>query len=486
MKLKHSCALVLVLSLLCCCTVSVAAASVPGQYDVVDLLASGVFPDGELAVTRSASSYTFTWDVTASSSMAFVYLNIYAPSVPSSVTFNGISGTRVYSGAFYQYKFSVSKVLSTCTVKVNFGTTASRTVSIGYAVGAVSGQSVFTSFSRRSRGFSATSWSTASSVQIPGGGSFVSTISSDIPPNQRVNDFELSFDLNMASADYFTVHLLVPAGAGGMADGWRSAYSTAPSFFLGSSNTHTYPLNIINIDSYYDSATQIGYGRGSWHLVYTVDVGGYKLDSYDLMCCFSLFGVLKADTTSMYGFHFSCLSACLGVNVDAGDSSRGLLPWLSTQFSNLKSAITSLGTTITTQFSQLKTSLSGWFSKLGDRIEAAINPSSPELDEKSNQIDQGSKDVDAFEKQYQDSASAGIEQQNQSVSNLFTSFSSSFAFCSAFLTSCFVGLGDYMVLYTFPLYIGIILFVCNRVSNRVSRNPGRGRSRIDKHSDSDG
>ena len=464
---------------------SVHAASVPGQYDVVDLLASGVFSEGELAVTRSASSYTFTWEVTASSSMAFVYLNIYAPSVPSSVTLNGITGTRVYSGAFYQYKFSVSKVLSTCTVKVNFGTTASRTVSIGYAVGAVSGQTVFTSFERRSRGFSAASWSTAS-VQIPGGGAFASTISSDISANQRVNDFELSFDLNMASADYFTVHLLVPAGAGGMADGWRSAYSTSPSFFLGSSNTHTYPLDIINIDSYYDSVTQIGYGRGSWHLVYTVDVSGFKLDSYDLMCCFSLFGVLKAGTTNTYGFHFSCLSACLGVNVDTGDSSRGFLPWLNTQFSNIKSAITSLGTTITTQFSQLKTSLSGWFSKLGDRIEAAINPASPELDEKSSQIDQGSKDMDAFEKQYQDSASAGIEQQNQSVSNIFTSFSSSFAFCSAFLTSCFVGLGDYMVLYTFPLYIGIVLFVCNRVSNRVSRNPGRGRSRIDKHSDSDG
>ncbi len=275
--------------------------------------------------------------------MAFVYLNIYAPSVPSSVTLNGITGTRVYSGTFYQYKFSVSKVLSTVTVNVNFNSSVSRTVSIGWAVGAVSGQSVFTSFTRRSRGFSASTWSVTTGVQIPGGGAFASTISSDVGANQRVNDFELVFDLDMATADYATVHLLVPAGAGSMEGGWRYAYATEPSFFLGSSYTHTFPLDIINFNSYYDSATSIGYGRGSWHLVYTVDVSGYKLDSYDLMCCFSLLGVLKSGTTNTYGFHFNCLSACLGINVDGGDSSRGfclglilsfrilsplLLPWV--------------------------------------------------------------------------------------------------------------------------------------------------------------
>lgn len=134
-----------------------------------------------------------------------------------------MTGTRVYSGSFYQYKFSISKVLSTVTVNVNFNSSVSRTVSIGWAVGAVSGQSVFTSFTRRSRGFSASTWSVTTGVQIPGGGSFASTISSDVNANQRVNDFELVFDLDMATADYATVHLLVPAGAGSMEGGWRYA-----------------------------------------------------------------------------------------------------------------------------------------------------------------------------------------------------------------------------------------------------------------------
>lgn len=77
------------------------AASVPGQYDVVDLLASGFFPEGELVQTKAATSYTFNWDVTSSASMAYVYINVYAPTAPSGVTLNGVTGTRVYSGAFY-------------------------------------------------------------------------------------------------------------------------------------------------------------------------------------------------------------------------------------------------------------------------------------------------------------------------------------------------------------------------------------------------
>lgn len=463
MKRVFSFLLVLVLTFLCAAPAS--AAGIPGQYDVVDLLATGVFPEGELAITKSASSYSFTWDVTASSSMAFVYLNIYAPSVPLSVTFNGITGTRVYSGAFYQYKFSVSKVLTTCTVKVNFSSTASRTVSIGYAIGAVSGQSVFTSFTRRSRGFSASSWSVAADQAIPYNGAFSSTFDSSFGANQRVNDFELVFDLGMAAADYATVHLLVPAGAGSMEGGWRFAYATEPSFFLGSSYTHTYPLEIINFESYYDSATSVGYGRGSWHLVYTVDVSGYKLDSYDLMCCFSLFGVLQSGTTNTYGFHFRLLSSCLGVNVDSGDSFRGLLPWLNTQFANIKSAIVSLGTTISSQFSSLKSSLGGWFSSLESKIQSAINP--PKTDEEKeaqSNVESQIGTMDEFEEQQFSEIQNGTSQLQTDIADGVNSFVPALAFIGTYTTAIGTGIKDYIIVFMLPIYLGIFFFVCNRVS----------------------
>jgi gas vesicle protein len=462
---KRVFSLLLVLALTFLCAAPASAASIPGQYDVVDLLATGVFPEGDLAITKSASTYSFTWDVTASSSMAFVYLNIYAPSVPSSVTLNGITGTRVYSGTFYQYKFSVSKVLSTVTVNVNFNSSVSRTVSIGWAVGAVSGQSVFTSFTRRSRGFSASTWSVTTGVQIPGGGAFASTISSDVGANQRVNDFELVFDLDMATADYATVHLLVPAGAGSMEGGWRYAYATEPSFFLGSSYTHTFPLDIINFNSYYDSATSIGYGRGSWHLVYTVDVSGYKLDTYDLICCFSLLGVLKSGTTNTYGFHFNCLSACLGINVDGGDSSRGLLPWLNTQFSNIKSAITSLGTTISSQFSSLKSSLGSWFSSLENKIQAAVNPPKTDAEkEAQSNVESQIGMMDEFEEQQFSEIQNGTSQLQTDIADGVNSFVPALAFIGKYTTAIGNGIKDYIIVFMLPIYLGIFFFVCNRVS----------------------
>ncbi len=463
--MKRVFSLLLVLALTFLCAAPASAASIPGQYDVVDLLATGVFPEGDLAITKSASTYSFTWDVTASSSMAFVYLNIYAPSVPSSVTLNGITGTRVYSGTFYQYKFSVSKVLSTVTVNVNFNSSVSRTVSIGWAVGAVSGQSVFTSFTRRSRGFSASTWSVTTGVQIPGGGAFASTISSDVGANQRVNDFELVFDLDMATADYATVHLLVPAGAGSMEGGWRYAYATEPSFFLGSSYTHTFPLDIINFNSYYDSATSIGYGRGSWHLVYTVDVSGYKLDTYDLICCFSLLGVLKSGTTNTYGFHFNCLSACLGINVDGGDSSRGLLPWLNTQFSNIKSAITSLGTTISSQFSSLKSSLGSWFSSLENKIQAAVNPPKTDAEkEAQSNVESQIGMMDEFEEQQFSEIQNGTSQLQTDIADGVNSFVPALAFIGKYTTAIGNGIKDYIIVFMLPIYLGIFFFVCNRVS----------------------
>lgn len=463
--MKRVFSLLLVLALTFLCAAPASAASIPGQYDVVDLLATGVFPEGDLAITKSASTYSFTWDVTASSSMAFVYLNIYAPSVPSSVTLNGITGTRVYSGTFYQYKFSVSKVLSTVTVNVNFNSSVSRTVSIGWAVGAVSGQSVFTSFTRRSRGFSASTWSVTTGVQIPGGGAFASTISSDVGANQRVNDFELVFDLDMATADYATVHLLVPAGAGSMEGGWRYAYATEPSFFLGSSYTHTFPLDIINFNSYYDSATSIGYGRGSWHLVYTVDVSGYKLDTYDLICCFSLLGVLKSGTTNTYGFHFNCLSACLGINVDGGDSSRGLLPWLNTQFSNIKSAITSLGTTISSQFSSLKSSLGSWFSSLENKIQAAVNPPKTDAEkEAQSNVETQIAMMDEFEEQQFSEIQNGTSQLQTDIADGVNSFVPALAFIGKYTTAIGNGIKDYIIVFMLPIYLGIFFFVCNRVS----------------------
>ncbi len=56
--MKRVFSLFLVLTLTFLCVAPASAASVPGQYDVVDLLASGVFPEGDLLHTKSATRYS--------------------------------------------------------------------------------------------------------------------------------------------------------------------------------------------------------------------------------------------------------------------------------------------------------------------------------------------------------------------------------------------------------------------------------------------
>ena len=59
--------LLLIISLFAACVIPASAASVPGQYDVVDLLASGFFSSTGLSVTSTSTVYNFSWEPTSKS-----------------------------------------------------------------------------------------------------------------------------------------------------------------------------------------------------------------------------------------------------------------------------------------------------------------------------------------------------------------------------------------------------------------------------------
>lgn len=445
-------------------SISVHAASVPGQYDVIDLLATGFFPDGDLSVTKTASLYTFSWEVTAVSSLNYVYINVYSPTAPSSIKLNSVSGTLVYSGAFYQYRFLMNRVLSDCTVTVNFSSSSYRTVSIGYAVGTVSGQAVFDTCTVKSKGVNATSYSVVDDAKIPYKGLYSSTVTSNLTPAQITSKFELVFQSPLASADYATFHLIIPSAASSYPPQVTLyPFFEEPSFFLGVSAAHTYPLNIISVDSYNDPVRGLGSISSAWHYVVTVDVSGYKLDSLDIVCDFSVFGVKKGDTDS-YSFGFELLSSCVGLYPDSGSFFRGFIPWLNTQFSNIKSAIMSLGTTITTQFSQLKTSLSGWFTALGNKIEAAINPT-PKQDTTDSQdgVSDGLGAMEQFEQDGFGKIENGMSSMETDISTGVKSFLPALSFIRKYTDHVASGISDYLLVFTLPIFVGLFLFICNRL-----------------------
>lgn len=458
-------ALVLVLT----CTVSVFAET-PGQYDVIDLLGSGFFSDGEsTSITKSALTYTFTWDVTATSSLAYVYVNIYAPSLPGSVTLNGVAGTRVYSGAFYQYRFAMSRVIDDISIVVRFPSSVNRTVSIGYCIGTVSGQEALTKFNLSSRGYKdSASWNTTNNLSIPYAGKYGSTIPSDVAQTYRVNDFEFQFDFDMAAADYFTVHFVVPCVAGGANIDFRHPFATDPAFFLGSGGTYTYPLEVINFESWASNDNLLPW-RNVWHFCYTVDVSGYRLDQLQLYVPFTLFGI-ETDTANFYRFYFYLLSACVGVYPDDGGWWRGFTGWLGDKLSDIGSAIssgfTSLKTTVTSQFTSLKSSLSRWFSDLGDRIDAVVNPPpDKEVTDSQDEVSDGLGQLEDFEQSSFDQIDNGISVMQGDITSGVSTFLPALSFIQKYTNHIGDAISDYIIVFILPIFIGIFLFVCNRAPN---------------------
>lgn len=437
----------------------------PGQYELVDFLDSAFSATDGLKQTKTASSYTFSWEVSVNSSVRYVYLNLYAPAAPSSITFNGISGTLVYSGAFYQYRFSLSKSVSSCSVVVKYSSSVSRTISIGYCVGTVSGQELLTTFSMKSRGYSASSWSKPKTgLSVPYLGDYSSTIATTVPLSGAQNDFEFQFNPGLASADYATFHFVVPALQMDASDNWRSSFGVEPAFFVGSGWSHTSPLTVISSDSFYDaSSSPFPYGRGCYHLVYTVDVSGFDLSSYNILCVFSLIGVMENSSSTSRRFGFHLLSSCVGVVPDDGNFLRSFTIWLNTQLTNIKSAITSLGTTITNQFSSLKTSLSSWFSDLKESIVNAINPPvSEEVSQSQQSVDDKIDSMSGFEQEQYGSIDSGMSDVGGVVSSGIGSFGAALAFVQTYTTNIANGVENYLVVFTLPIFVGIFLYACSR------------------------
>lgn len=168
-------------------------------------------------------------------------------------------------------------------------------------------------------------------------------------------------------------------------------------------------------------------------------------------------------STNQYLFNFDVLSSCVGINPDQGSAFRGFTGWLNTQLTNIKSAISSLGTTITNQFTSLKSSLSTWFTNLQNTIKNAINP--PGETVPSDEFSEAAGGIDDFEQSQMDSIDSSMSQVQSTVS--LAGIGTSLAFIQRYTNGIFSGLGDAALLFTFPLFLGIFFYLCSRVPNNT-------------------
>lgn len=440
MTLRRILCIAVSLSLLLSSVGAAHAASMPGQYDVVDLLSSGFFPYGDLVNTGTGLTREFKWTVTSTASFQYVYLNVSADARPAGVTLNGRSGSLVYTAAnaaFYQYRFSIGDALTDVTVTVRMPSSVRQTVSIGYCVGTSASQVLFTDFDMKSRGYNSTVWNNVSDRSIPFKGRYHSSYAGDAM--NVVNDFELQFSPVLMSADYATFHIVVPEFLWASRDGSDPALVETPSFFVkdGPNGAANQPLTILHSEVYLDSTYQMGIGRHAYHFIYTVDISGYdfSIKSLPLITMhFSINGYRVGSNSTDYYFYFDVLSCCMGFNADDGDPDRAFLPWLDSKLDAIAGA-----------------------------IHDSVNPpASDESEQARQELDNASQAMEEFEGNSFSSISSSSNSAGSDVSKGVARFDKSLAFVQRYTTFISEGIEDYLIVFTLPIFIGIFLYVCSR------------------------
>lgn len=126
--------------------------------------------------------------------------------------------------------------------------------------------------------------------------------------------------------------------------------------------------------------------------------------------------------------------------------------------------------TVKTSFDNLKGWLSSGFASVVDAIKSNVNP--PSDSSSAGELTNGSNQVENFESGHQSDINSGFAGVSTSVSGL-GAFTAALAFVGNFLSLSFGKLGDFQVVYTLPLLIAFIFFVCSRApgaSRAMARN----------------
>lgn len=124
-----------------------------------------------------------------------------------------------------------------------------------------------------------------------------------------------------------------------------------------------------------------------------------------------------------------------------------------------------------TVIQRFKNAVGGWFERLYEILGGTGSAVGEELKQGADEIQQGVDSIGQFEEQQQAVLDSNFETVTQAVS--ITGFSSALSFVQAYANLIFSGIGDYVIVFTVPLFLGVWFYVCSRVpgSTRWKINP---------------
>lgn len=142
----------------------------------------------------------------------------------------------------------------------------------------------------------------------------------------------------------------------------------------------------------------------------------------------------------------------------------------------LADAISALQTSLSTQLSVFRLSMEDWFSTISGKLDQLIGSTSDgdELSQGADDLEDQISDVHDFEQEQQQILDNALPDMQQAVA--VTKFSSALAFVQRYINMGWLALGDFTIIYTLPIFIGLFFFICGRLPGvtRWSYKPPKG------------
>lgn len=138
---------------------------------------------------------------------------------------------------------------------------------------------------------------------------------------------------------------------------------------------------------------------------------------------------------------------------------------ISTGFTNVKTWINSQTTALVNKLTDFRDSVSQSFTTLfgilASYFEVQDQDAIDDLGQSSDSISQGASDINNFEQSQQDTFNTGFAAIQSAVT--FTNFAAALVFVQRYANMTINGISDYTIVFTLPLFLGLFFYLCSRI-----------------------
>lgn len=164
--------------------------------------------------------------------------------------------------------------------------------------------------------------------------------------------------------------------------------------------------------------------------------------------------------------------------IESTKNFSNLHTWIQTHTSSIISKINDFYSNLYSRLTELFLYVDSWIEIQTDAIVSAIvgDPSdSEDLDDGADRIKDDIDDIGQFEQNQQAVLDKNFDTIQDSVS--IAGFAAALAFVQSYTNLIFVGVGDYIIVFLLPLFLGLFFYICSRVPGATrwrSRPPKDG------------